>query len=206
LNAGVAVGGGDSDTTGSQGIDLTNYEGPPVFDLALEQGTFVSETIDSNTGGQITTEGSVRLLLDIPPGALDEETTVSLSLFSSDDPDNYALAVLFAPDGLELNEAATLEIFFDPPLLPYQPLYLLEGDSDNIDDAYDTAVVVTASSDGSTVELPVEHFSSKGTATEFVCHTQTDIRIVDWLKKRASRTRRSLMGVYKIIKKKLPTI
>ena len=82
-------------------------------------------------------------------------------------------------------------------------IYLLEGDSSNIDDAYDTGLVVTASGDGSSVELPVEHFSSQGTAMEFVCHTQTNIRIVDWLKKKGFTHQRIIDEVLQNYKKEI---
>ena len=177
-------GGGGGEVNDSQTIDLTDYDGPPSFDLALEDETTVSKTIYANVGGQITAEGSFKITLDIPPNALNEDTNISLSLFSSSNSENYALGGVFGPDGLTLNEPGTLSIFFDPPLLPNQVLYVLEEESGNINTSYDTGLIVTASDDGSNVELPLEHFSSQAIGTEFVCHTHTNIRIIEWLLKK----------------------
>ena len=184
LGCSESGGGGGGEANDSQTIDLTDYNGPPSFDLALEDETTVSKTIYANAGGQITSEGSFKITLDIPPDALDEDTTISLTLFSSSNSENYALGGVFEPDGLTLKEPGTLSIFFDPPLLPHQALYVLEEESGNINLAYDTGLIVTASADGSKVELPLEHFSAKGTGTEFVCHTHTNIRIIEWLLKK----------------------
>ncbi len=123
--------------------------------------TPVSATIDS-AGGTLTataTDGT-RYTLHVPPGALREATSITLTPLASID--NFpaaagpSAAVLFEPDGLTFTVPAELTIVAPSPFSPASVAFSQSGDAFGL---------APARLNGDTAYLQIGHFSSGGTTS-----------------------------------------
>ena len=162
--------------------ELPDVEGPAPLEFTEQDGQTVTQTVSTKSGATVASAGDVSAALEIPPGALPQDAEVSLTVLTDPTQDEYTLLVLFEPDGLELDEAATLVITLDPPLPVGSALDLLEVSGTDPDAFVDTGMLAEVSADGSEVRITVEHFS--GTGCRLNCHGHSVRRIVQGLQRR----------------------
>ncbi|HUU81905.1 MAG TPA: hypothetical protein VM243_00250 [Phycisphaerae bacterium] len=178
-------------------------EGPPEVNLVVEEDSRATEMIPAETGGTVTATGSTTMVLEIPPGALSEDTEVSLTIASDRENSPYTYVGLFEPAGLELSEAATLVITLDPPLSADEALNVVEipvsssaakpirrgsskagvraaAEALGPPDMVDTGFVASTSADGTTVTIPLENLNT-GTGAVLNCHGHSVRRIIQAL-------------------------
>ena len=167
-------------------------EGPPPFDFSVEAGTQVSQVVSAQAGGTVTALGSVAMTLELPPGALSEDTEVSLSVMSDAVNGPFALMGLFEPDGLSLLVPATLVISLSVPLPQGQVLHIVESPSSDAAALIDTGTVAEVSQDRSTVRIPVEHFSAIG--CKLNCHAHALRRILEGLVDRRGMSKEGIIN------------
>jgi hypothetical protein len=148
-DSGVADAGDDTGGGGDVSADaLTDADGGG--------GEEVGETYQSNVtaadGGVLET-GSGTATLDVPAGALDEDTDVTVTVGAATS-DTASLVYDYGPDGLTFDPPATLTIEFTGPAPSgYEAVVARLDGSDWV--ALDGSVV-----DGATVSAPVDHFTS----------------------------------------------
>jgi len=111
---------------GTAPSDLDEETGEPVQD-ANEPGTtyMAEELIDAEDGGKAELKDDSSNLIadiDLPPGALDADTTIKMETVSlAASPAGYHLvgnAVEFGPDGTTFDKSVTITLYFDAASLP----------------------------------------------------------------------------------------
>jgi hypothetical protein len=139
----------------------SNFD-PASITPILETASAVSVNLD-DAGGSITATGSngIKYTLRVPAESLPSPITITLTpvadipdlIFS----DGMLAAAHFAPDGLELYPAATLEIEL-PPGIDTAGIVAFdyEGNGENLS-------FTLASRSGDIIRIPVSHFSGAGT-------------------------------------------
>ncbi len=172
-------GTGSEDDTPVEPVDVEPIEGPSPAEFAAEEDTRVSGMVSSATGGTLTSTGATLMTLDIPAGALPEDTEVSMTLLSDRSEGRYGVVAMFEPDGLELGAPATLTIILDPPLAPEEALRIVEMPSTDARVLLDTGLLAEVSEDGTAVRIPVEHFSASGYYVN--CHAYSLRQIIQAL-------------------------
>jgi protocatechuate 3,4-dioxygenase beta subunit len=79
-----------------------------------EQAATVSQTVGSAGGTVATTDGAS---IDIPPGALAGDTTITITPTQTMDSDAVGQTYIFGPEGLQFSMPVTVTLPFDPTLL-----------------------------------------------------------------------------------------
>ncbi|RJP78048.1 MAG: hypothetical protein C4522_13850 [Desulfobacteraceae bacterium] len=151
--------------------------GAPALDFVSVEGGSVSREMSALTGGTMTA-GSVRL--EIPSGALPDDTMVTMTILRDTSMSDYAFLGMFEPDGLALNKPATLVINLDAPLPVGMDLNLLSVDSSDPDEFIDTGLTATISDDRTEVRISIDHFSGRGCA-DLNCHGHSLRKIIQAL-------------------------
>ena len=137
-----------------------------------EASTPGSAVVSASEGGEVVSPDG-KLLLSIPPGALNEDTEISISVIESE---SGAPGYEFKPDGLVFNKPATAHMEIDlaeegpmedengealdiTEVVPFLGLFLKSADG-SFDALDNVSVDSEAGSSVVTVSAPIPHFSS----------------------------------------------
>lgn len=150
-------------------IAMFQIGGCPNGILGPPQGT-ATETISAAAGGRVL--GSTGYELEIPPGALAEDTEITLTPLSAarlaDLEPRYLAGVVLEPEGLTFSRPATLRVPLPAPWPHTDPPMELMFKGTDPAEAVETGRLVGLSEDGRFAIFEVLHFSGRICANQ--CH------------------------------------